>query len=113
MHVPQSLASIDFNDFEPALESRRVEQRGDFTMRSVAQCPLFTVEQIGLAAGKSISLVPQTMHILAVVSGDMIVESVGENLSLRAGEFCLVPASVTARVKAGADASFLRTEAGR
>ena len=113
LHIPQSLASIDFNDFEPALESRHTEQRGDATVRPVAKCPLFTVEQIGLAVGKSVPLPPQTMHIIGVVSGDITVESSGENLSLRAGEFCLVPASVMARVKADAAASFLRTEAGR
>ena len=68
---------------------------------------------LGLAAGKSVSLPPQTLHIVGVVSGDVIVESSGENISLRAGEFSLVPASITARVKAGANVSFLRVEAGR
>jgi mannose-6-phosphate isomerase len=113
LHVPQSLASIDFNDFEPALESRHTTQHGEASVRPVAKCPLFTVEQIGLAAGKSHPLALRTMHIVGVVSGDIIVESSGESLSLRAGEFCLVPAGVAARVKAGADASFLRAEAGR
>lgn len=113
LHVPQSLASIDFNDFEPALEPRTSVQRGDANVRTVSKCPLFTVEQIGLATGKHVSLASKTMHILGVVSGDITVESGAGNLALRAGEFCLVPASVEAKVKAGADASFLRVDAGR
>jgi mannose-6-phosphate isomerase len=113
LHVPQSLASINFEDFEPTLESRHAEPRGDATVRSVAKCPLFNVEEIGIAAGASIQLPVQTMHILGIVSGDAVVKSTGENLSMRAGEFCLVPASVSARVEAGTGASFLRAEAGR
>ena len=112
VHVAQSLASIDFNDFEPALESRRVEQRGDASIRQVAKCPLFTVQQIGLAAGKSAPLALQTMHILGVVSGAITVEDGAEKVSLQAGEFCLVPASVIAGVNADTEASFLRAEAG-
>lgn len=113
LHVPQSLASIDFNDFEPALESRDIVQRGDATVRTVAKCPLFTVEQIGLSATRSLSLPAQTMHILGVVAGTLSVEGAREKLTLQAGEFCLVPASCAAQVTATADASFLRAEAGR
>jgi mannose-6-phosphate isomerase len=113
LHVPQSLASIDFNDFEPPLEPRTTTQRGDASVRTVAKCPLFTVEQTGLAAGKQTALAPKTMHIIGVVSGEVIVESKEGNLALRAGEFGLVPASVAASVKANRDASFLRVDAGR
>ena len=113
VHVAQSLASIDFDDFEPALESQRFEQRGEANVRPVAQCPLFTAEQFGLAVGNSVPLALQTMHILGVVSGTITVDGGSEKVSLRAGEFCLLPASVTARISAESDASFLRAEAGR
>jgi mannose-6-phosphate isomerase len=113
LHVPQSLASIDFNDFEPALEPWATTQRGEASVRVVTKCPLFTVEQIGLAAGKQASLEPRTMHIIGVVSGAVLVESKAGSLALCAGEFGLVPASVTAEVKANGDASFLRVDAAR
>lgn len=113
LHVPQSLASIDFDDFEPALEPRASTQRDNATVRPVAQCPLFNVEQVGLAAGMTFPLTRQTMHILGVVSGEIAVDSQAGGLALRAGEFGLVPASVAAGVKAGTDASFLRVDAGR
>ncbi|MEY4384840.1 MAG: hypothetical protein RLY20_123 [Verrucomicrobiota bacterium] len=113
LHIPQSLASIDFNDFQPPLQSHSTVQRGDATVRSVAECPLFTVEQIGLASGKSTSLAPGTMHILGVVSGAVTLTSGENKLPLEPGEFALVPASVVAEVRAGTHASFLRAEAGR
>lgn len=113
LHVAQSLASIDFNDFEPALESRKTTQVGDATVRSVSRCPLFNVEQIGLAAGGHFSPSAHMMHIIGVVSGELTVESKAGTLALRAGEFGLVPASVAAEVKAATDVSFLRADAGR
>ena len=112
LHVEESLASIDFNDFEPALQSHQTEPRGEANVRQLARCPLFTVEQIALASGKSMCLPPQTMHILGVVSGQIVVDSGAEEFSLSSGEFCVVPASAATRVNAGTDASFLRAEAG-
>ena len=113
IHVAQSLASIDFNDFEPALESRRTESCGDATVRPLVQCALFTVEQIGLLAGNRYELTAGVMHILGVVSGELMVKSATASLALMAGDFCLVPASVEAVIAAGKDASFLRAQAGR
>lgn len=113
LHIAQSLASIDFNDFEPPLELRRDQQWGEGTVRLVADCPLFTVEQFGLSAGKSTGLSPHTMQILGVVSGQILVEAGAADLTLSAGEFCLIPASVKSpQVRAVSDASFLRAEAG-
>jgi len=113
MHVEQSLASIDFDDFEPALESRATRQSGAATVRLLADCPLFTVGQVTLPAGGKHPLTGNTMHILGVVTGEVTVQSATEPLALRAGEFCLVPASVAAVIEAGTDVVFLRAEAGQ
>jgi mannose-6-phosphate isomerase len=112
LHVAQSLASIDFNDFEPGLASRQVGQRGSAAVRPLAKCPLFTVEQVELPAGEGLDLEPGTMHILGAVAGGLQVEGREGRLPLEPGEFCLIPASSTARVHAAQDASFLRAEAG-
>lgn len=112
LHIEQSLASIDFNDFEPALQSREAKSRGDATVRPVAQCPLFTVEQISLLRGGQIELAPGTMHILGAISGQVEVHSKQETVHLGPGEFCLVPASVGVRISGSTDASLLRAEAG-
>lgn len=112
LHIEQSLASIDFNDFEPALQPREAEQRGDTVVRQLAQCPLFAVEQISLSAGGQVGLTPGTMHILGVVSGDVNVHWEHDKMLLKSGEFCLVPASASVHVAGGTKASFLRVETG-
>jgi len=113
MHVAQSLASIDFDDFQPALESHETWSSGKATLRSVADCPLFSVQQITLPPGTTYPLTSHTMHILGVISGELSVKSDVEKVVLCAGEFCLVPASITTEVSAASDASFLRAEAGK
>lgn len=112
LHIAQSLASIDFADFEPPLESRASTAQGAATVRRIADCDLFRVEHVELAAGKSLDLAPQTLHILGVVSGELTVTSSGEAIAMGAGEFSLVPASVAARVQAGSSATFLRANVG-
>lgn len=112
LHVAQSFASIDFNDFEPPLATYETRAQGDATVRELARCPLFVVEQWSLAGGRAASLPPGVMHTLGVVSGEITVESAPGKLSLAAGEFGLVPASVSAAVRATANAAFLRAEAG-
>jgi len=112
LHLEQSLASIDFNDFEPALASHATRPQGDATVRELARCPLFVVEQWNLAAGRTAPLAPGIMHILGAVSGELSVESAAGRLLLQAGEFALVPASVTATLQTATGTSFLRAEAG-
>lgn len=113
MHVEQSLASIDFNDFEPALVSNQTATVGDAQVRPLVRCPLFAVEQVLMPARGRVELAADTMHILGVVTGEIEVQSGEESVPLRAGEFCLIPASTPARVESEAAASFLRAEAGQ
>lgn len=113
LHIEQSMASIDFNDFEPDLAPGETEVRGDAHVRPLVQCPLFVVEHFALPAGRWAEMARNTMHVLGVVAGEVMVKSVTESISLRPGQFCLVPASNAARVEAVTDASFLRAEAGR
>ena len=113
LHVEQSMASIDFDDFEPALVAGQIESRGDARVRPLARCPQFTVEQYTLTAGQSADIARETMHILGVISGEVSVTSATHAFCLRPGQFCMVPACNAARVEAIEDASFLRVEAGR
>jgi mannose-6-phosphate isomerase len=107
LHVPQSLASIDFNDFEPALVAGEAMVRENVQVRPLVRHPLFTVEQFQVVNAGAIKLHAGRMQIIGVVSGEM---RVGE-VVLRAGEFCLLPASLPAPgLKAPAGAQFLRAE---
>jgi mannose-6-phosphate isomerase len=113
LHVEQSMASIDFDDFEPALLPDKAMSRGDADVRPLVGCPPFVVEQFKLPTRGTAELAANTMHILGVVSGEIRVRTAGETVPLRAGEFCLVPACTKAHVEAQAESMFLRAEADR
>src|SRR5574339_229278 len=51
LHIPQSLASIDFQDFEPALVSSSWSGSGPEKTRPLVTDPLFNVSVSTLAAG--------------------------------------------------------------
>jgi mannose-6-phosphate isomerase len=111
LHIPQSLASINFNDYEPSLVPRAFTRNGACEVRPLAQDAPFTVEAQKASAGASAPLRPNKMQIIALLGGRVqVCDGVG-TLALAAGEFCLVPASlaqVTLRVET--PATFLRVE---
>lgn len=109
LHVPQSLASIDFNDFEPALVAGEEVVGPNFRSRQLVKHPLFVVEQFTVASREAILFRRQRMQIIGVVSGEV---RVGE-VTLRAGEFCLLPASLpVVEIFVTAGTQFLRAEVG-
>src|ERR1035438_5571963 len=69
LHIPQSLASIDFNDHEPSLLPRAFAQRGEYKVRPLVRDPLFTVEVQEASAGASVPLRPNKMQIIALLAG--------------------------------------------
>jgi mannose-6-phosphate isomerase len=109
LHVPQSLASIDFNDFEPALAAGAEITGHNFRSRRLVDHPLFKVDHFRVANSSSVKLPPGRMQILGVVSGEV---RAGEAV-MRAGEFCLLPASLpTTELTVTVNTQFLRAEAG-
>lgn len=107
LHVPQSLASIDFNDFEPALVAGEAIVRENARVRPLVKHPLFTVEQFQVTNSGAIKLSAGRMQIIGVVSGEV---RAGE-VVLRVGEFCLLPAGLAApELMAAPGAQFLRAE---
>jgi mannose-6-phosphate isomerase len=113
LHVPQSLASIDFNDFEPALVPGSFAAAGPARVRPLVEDRLFTVEAWQLDAGAPLRLAQGRMHILGVLSGPLSVQAGQSSLSLAAGHFCLIPASLPeVELRTKTAATFLRTEAG-
>jgi mannose-6-phosphate isomerase len=114
LHIAESLDSIDFEDFEPAVLHTRFEGAGKFEAHPLVRDPLFTVEACRLNAGEQINLAPRKMHIVAVLSGSLQAGDSDETTGLAAGQFCLFPASLeTAILAAGTPATFLRIEAGQ
>lgn len=81
LHVGESLASIDFNDFEPSMD----QPVGD----NLASCDYFKTDRKSLAAGATIAS-PRSdqFSILSVVSGTLASEG-GRTFEI--GKFLLLP----------------------
>ncbi|HPY30097.1 MAG TPA: class I mannose-6-phosphate isomerase [Verrucomicrobiota bacterium] len=113
LHIAESLASIDFADFEPGLVQSAWGSDAGRAHRILVRDPLFTVEEERLADGARLTLPPGVMHLIACVAGRLDLTGEGVTATLRAGQFSLVPAAVREAVLiARSDTRFLRVEAG-
>jgi mannose-6-phosphate isomerase len=111
LHVAQSLASIDFNDFEPALVPSRFVGDSLMQVRPLVRDPLFAVEAWKLS-GTKVSLELKKVQIVAVTGGQVEIKGGSTSVKLSAGQFSLIPASLErTEVLAKSDAALLRVEA--
>jgi mannose-6-phosphate isomerase len=116
LHVAQSLASIDFNDFEPKLVETKPTLTAGSThkLRNLVQDKLFNVHEMTIKTPEFILMKGGTMKIIAVVKGAIKVHCAGcENLvELFPGQFCLLPASLKMpEVETKPDTTYLCVEA--
>jgi mannose-6-phosphate isomerase len=112
LHVAQSLASIDFNDFEPKLVEAKFVADGKIQKRALVNDPLFKVETWKLNSSTSGLLKPKKLQIVAVTAGEVEIKSGATAVNLFAGQFSLIPASLEqTEVLAKSEAVLLRVEA--
>jgi mannose-6-phosphate isomerase len=114
LHVSQSLASIDFNDFEPKLVPANYRQGPNFKFRQLVEDPLFNVQEMMFENAGSVKLAGQYLRILALTKGAATIADDGSGVvaELKAGDFCLIPACLkNVTVKSAANTSLLVTEA--
>jgi mannose-6-phosphate isomerase len=112
LHVPQSLASIDFNDFEPPLVQAGFSGNETSKSRPLVRHDLFHVDSTELKNSARVTLKPSRLQIVAVVRGKIEVRSCTDTVTLNAGQFCLIPAELKqVEIIAGTDAALLRVEA--
>jgi mannose-6-phosphate isomerase len=112
LHVPQSLASIDFNDFEPSLVQSDFSGAGLVKIRPLVNDPLFTVEQWKMPASATVTTKPHQLQIIGVLEGKLRVRAGQTQIDLLPGEFCLIPASLTqTSLQAESPTTLLRVEA--
>jgi mannose-6-phosphate isomerase len=111
LHIAESLASIDFNDFEPALVPSRFVGDSLMQVRSLVRDPLFAVEAWKLS-GTKVSLELGKVQIVVVTGGQVEIKSGSTSVNLSAGQFCLVPACLErTEARATSEVTLLRVEA--
>jgi mannose-6-phosphate isomerase len=111
LHVAQSLASIDFSDFEPSLVPSKFSGNPGIQSRPLVRDPLFNVDLAEFKNGARRFLKPNQLQILAVVRGQIEIAGGPGRTALDAGQFCLIPAALEkTELTARADASVLLVE---
>ncbi len=112
LHLAQSLASIDFSDFEPKLAETRFAGDRKIQKRALVNDSLFNVETWKLDSGAGGLLKAKKLQIVAVTGGEIEIKNGSTEVDLSAGQFCLVPASLErTEILAKSDAVLLRVEA--
>jgi mannose-6-phosphate isomerase len=112
LHVPQSLASIDFTDFEPALLSRNYAGNDSVKKRPLVADPLFQVEACETAGDALVPLPGGRLQLIAVLRGHIELGAGTMKVALAPGEFCLLPACLeNVAMQVVSSAAWLKIEA--
>ncbi len=112
LHVAQSLAGIDFSDFEPALVQGKFTGQ-EIKTQPLVKDPLFNAEAVEMKNGARLDLKPRKLQIIAIVRGRLEVSNNSFAAGLSAGQFCLVPACLEgAGISAKAGTTLLRIDPG-
>jgi len=80
LHIKESMASIDFDDFEPGMDA----PQGD----TLASCEYFVIDQLELRAGDKIKNKNDRFSIITVVSGELTFE---KGRLFQTGDFFILP----------------------
>jgi mannose-6-phosphate isomerase len=94
LHLEAALASIDFQDFEPRLIASQYSRNETLKVRYLIEDPLFLVDACRAKRGLRFYLRIASVQILGLLKGTLSVRHGDEELSLQAGDFCLLPASL-------------------
>jgi mannose-6-phosphate isomerase len=92
MHVPQSLASIDFNDFEPRLIQSIYSRNPVLKVRYLVDDPLFRIDACQVKRGQRFHIRSEGAQVLGLIRGRLEVAHGDTKLMLSAGQFALLPA---------------------
>ena len=93
LHVKESLECIDFEDFEPAIV-RADAPDANLHIQTLVENPLFDVEVVTIVPPGRIDYSLVVPHVIASVEGSVLIHHPEYPVTLKAGQFCLVPASL-------------------
>jgi mannose-6-phosphate isomerase len=94
LHVPEALASINFEDIEPGLIQSRYSRNPVMAVRYLVNDTLFRVDACRVKRGKRFYFQSESVQIIGVLAGRLNVEGGKEKLVLQAGQFTMLPASL-------------------
>ncbi len=94
LHVAQSLASINFNDFEPRLIESMYSRNAVLKVRYLVDDPLFRIDACQVKRGERFHLRSDGLQIIGLLRGRLEIGHNESKLLLNAGEFALLPASL-------------------
>ena len=95
LHVKESLASINFRDFEPAKAVPRIENLGANGLRRLVECDDFHVHELTLREPQPEACDGSSFHIIGCVEGALAIRCAGvAEERLATGEFALLPAAL-------------------
>jgi len=94
LHVAESLASINFEDFEPLLIKSQYSRNAVLKVRYLVDDPLFRVDACQVKRGERFHLRSERVQILGMLRGRMLIGDGEGRVVLDAGKFALLPASL-------------------
>jgi mannose-6-phosphate isomerase len=95
LHVEESLKCIDFDDFEPSLTNGTFQTHSSGARtRPLARHALFAVDALELAANADYREEIAEPRVIGVVSGTIEIPHPSNTLTLRDGQFALIPAGL-------------------
>ena len=94
LHIAQSLASMNFNDFEPHLIKSKYSRNVALKVRVLVDDPLFRIDACQVKRGERFYLRSDGLQIVGLLHGRLGISHGEEKLSLNPGEFALLPASL-------------------
>jgi mannose-6-phosphate isomerase len=113
LHLEESLACIDFEDFEPRLLPTEWMMGQKSDQRLLVHDPLFRVEAVRVKKGVDLEIESSQVTILALLRGTLRVEANEWPIDLKPGQFCSLPAGAgPASLDALQDAEFLKINPG-
>jgi mannose-6-phosphate isomerase len=113
LHVAESLASIDFEDFEPQLVGGSFVVRGRLPQRNLVRDALFEIDEFRSDSASGFAIESGKPRVVAVIKGSVHIDGIPDRVSLAPGEFALIPAAVSgASLGAEKNSAFLVATAG-
>ena len=108
LHVAESLASIDFADFEPALAGDAFTNETKGKQRRLVDDALFAIDEFRVDAVAEFALGSDKPQVVSLVKGKLSMAGNSTEVALSPGGFGLMPANVTgASLRADAGSVFL------